>query len=331
MSSSLLCPECGEVRTFSYLEREETYEFRGESITLGHQIAVCTVCSAEVSTANQMKNSLDAVREEYRRRHDLVAPDEIRAIRGRYGAGQKPFAVLLGFGEGTIACYENGDVPTAAHSSLIRAAGDPVVFRKLFGERRHLIGPTQQKRIEAALKNEPVGYQIDVEALAVREEPDEYTGFRRPELRRMEQLLGLVALTAGADIVKTKLLKIAFLCEYEFFREYTVSITGWPYARLPYGPVPQEYKQILDVAERDGYLESQDFDDGRVVFRAGPASTGLPGDGQFSDHEVRVVQEVVSRWKGETATVLSEYTHTLPAWKETKHAREISYARALES
>ena len=69
MSTTSLCPDCGDIREFSLLQREETYDYRGESITLVHELSVCTNCSAEVSTAHQVTKSLDAVREEYQRRH----------------------------------------------------------------------------------------------------------------------------------------------------------------------------------------------------------------------------------------------------------------------
>ena len=331
MSTTGLCPECGDIREFSIVDKKETYEYRGESITLVNEVSICPVCSAEVSTAQQAQAALDAVREAYRTRHQLIAPHEIRAIRRRYGAGQKPFGLLLGLGEGTIACYENGDLPTTANSTLIRTAADPETFRALFDQRRHLLGPTQQRRIEACLERGPTRYAAEVESLVVREQPDEYTGFRRPEVQRLEQLLGFVALTLGTSVVKTKLLKLAFLSEYEYFRRRTVSITGWPYVRLPYGPVPQEYKLVLERSERDNYIESQDFDDGKVLFRAGPRSADLASQNIFSDDEVDTIRTVVARWKDATATELSHYTHSLPAWKQTGHAREISYALALQN
>lgn len=69
MSTTSLCPDCGDIREFSLLQREETYDYRGESVTRVHELLICTDCSGEVSTAHQVKKSLDAVRDAYARRH----------------------------------------------------------------------------------------------------------------------------------------------------------------------------------------------------------------------------------------------------------------------
>ena len=51
---------------------------------------------------------------------------------------------------------------------------------------------------------------------------------------------------AGA-VCKTKLFELTFLADQYHFRVPNVSITGWPYARLDHGPVPQDYKEISYV------------------------------------------------------------------------------------
>ena len=106
--------------------------------------------------------------------HTLVTPNEIRAIRRRYGAGQKPFGLILGLGEGTIATYERGELPTSAHSSFIRLMADKRTFRSLYVERRELIGPTQQRRIDRHLRVQERGYSVEIKPLVAAETVDEY-------------------------------------------------------------------------------------------------------------------------------------------------------------
>lgn len=83
------------------------------------------------------------------RRHE-VTPQEIVCIRRKYNAGQKHFRRNLGLGEATINSYETGQVPTTAHSALIRQATDPSAFARMYQDRRDEFGPTQRKRIDAA-------------------------------------------------------------------------------------------------------------------------------------------------------------------------------------
>ena len=324
------CPNCGALQVVRVETREETYTFRGEDITTSHEFYVCSVCSEEFSTAAQAEESLRAVREEYRRGHDLVTPEEIVRIRKQYNVGQKPFGTILGLGEATINSYERGDIPTVAHSSLIRQAGDRQVFERLYRERRALVGPTQQKRIDAALAERPalvIGVSRGIEA---HEEPDEYTGFRPQSKKRLEALFSAILTRVSGPVYKTRLLKLAFLADQHHFRAHTVSLTGWPYARLDHGPVPQDYKEMLVAAEEDGFVASEDHDDGTTTFTPGDEAAATRGESLFSEDELSSIDEVIRRWGTLSAAELSQFTHTLSAWQKTSHAREISYAWTLE-
>ncbi|MFA7566606.1 MAG: type II TA system antitoxin MqsA family protein [Alkalispirochaeta sp.] len=327
---TILCPNCGTVQNANTTVREETYTYKGEPVTLQHELSVCAVCGTEVATAQQAEESLIAVREVYRNRHGLISPDEIRSIRQRYGAGQKPFGIILGLGESTIANYERGELPTAANSNLIRLMDDPNVFRALFDERHDLIGPTQRKRIEPRL-NGDVDSKITIYGgLVTRETADEYTGFRQPDEYRVEAILGFIVDSLDESVYKTKLLKLCFLIDFEHFRRHTVSITGWPYARLPHGPVLQEYKSILETAEQNGVIQTEDFDDGKTVVRIGDRGRSVYERSEFTEDEQTTIRDVLRRWGSKSAKELSQYTHKLSAWNHTDHAQEISYLSALD-
>lgn len=291
---------------------------------------MCAICGTEVATAHQAHEGLNAVREAYRRRHGLISPNEIRSIRERYGAGQKPFSIILGFGESTIANYERGEIPTAANSNLIRLMNDPHSFQSLYFERRKLIGPTQQKRIEARISETANNASTVFDGMSVRETPDEFTGFRVQDSLRVKALLASIVRCSPHPVHKTKLLKLCFLADFEHFRQHTVSLSGWPYARLPHGPVLQNYKHVLDIAEQNGFIRTQDFDDGTTVIELGDRRELKHELALFSEEEQATIHEVLDRWGHMSAGELSQYTHTLPAWERTDPSREISYVLALE-
>ena len=78
-------------------------------------------------------------------------PGDIIRLRNRYGASQKAFGIILGFGELTINSYEQGSVPSDSNMNLLRLVEDPLAFARLYESRKDRIGPTQRNRIEAAL------------------------------------------------------------------------------------------------------------------------------------------------------------------------------------
>lgn len=57
----------------------------------------------------------------YRQRHDLLQPEEIKAIREQSGLSQKAFAEKLGVRENVIARCERGALQTEALNDLLVA------------------------------------------------------------------------------------------------------------------------------------------------------------------------------------------------------------------
>jgi len=61
----------------------------------------------------------------YRRKHDLLSADSIRAIRERFGLTQADLAHLLRLGANTVSRWESGrNVQTAAMDMLLRLIRD---------------------------------------------------------------------------------------------------------------------------------------------------------------------------------------------------------------
>ena len=47
-------------------------------------------------------------------------------------------------------------------------------------------------------------------------------------------------------IMKTKLLKELFYIDFLYYKKSCISITGLEYAKLPYGPVPEDFDLLLE-------------------------------------------------------------------------------------
>lgn len=333
----LYCPHCAALTDVTTQARSEAFLVRGEPIETEHHFSVCNVCGLEFAAAEQAQIGLAAAREIYRNLHRLVMPEEITRIRAKYGAGQRAFGIVLGFGEATINSYEQGELPTDANSNLIRLAEDPTVFARLFAERNSLLGPTQRKRIQQHIELlAPAGGEKardyrsgDTLELLCNEPPSEYSGFRSPDIVRLYALLAIILLLSEEPLFKTKLLKLAYLAELESFKSFTVSISGWPYARLPFGPVPQDYKKVLLAAESSGYVVSHDDEEDRVRFTAGETAR-TEAAARLDDRDLATIRSVVETYGNKAAAELSRITHRLPAWKKTDNAQLMSYAFSFD-
>ncbi len=73
-----------------------------------------------------------------------ITPEEIKAIRNRYGLSQKSFALLLGIGPASMVRYEAGATPSKANANLIRAARNPQFMGECLAADGHLV-PERQR------------------------------------------------------------------------------------------------------------------------------------------------------------------------------------------
>jgi len=331
-----VCPYCEKLTEVRVATAQDDYTIRGQKIAVAAERSICTTCGNEFATAEQMRKALLDGYAKYRTLNDIVAPGEIVRIRAKYGISQKTFAKILDLGELTINSYEQGSLPSKANSNLIRLMDDPINFLKMFRENRRKLSARQVCKIEEKIKGDvPLsqGVRYHQEPPIVRPEniSGTLTGYRRPDPEKLLLVAGLVVFHSGRQLYKMALLKILFYVDFVASKKLTVSVTGWPYARLPLGPVPENYKQLLAYGEQEGYLEITPTDDelGELC--------GLPGsfrrteaESHFSPNELTIVEEVVAKLKDKTATELKNLTHQERAWKETAPSALISYSYAAD-
>lgn len=143
------CEECEKVVLTSIVEKTETYDVCGESIEVQAQVLICAECGEELFCEELDNATLVKAYNEYRRRHKLLLPEEIKAIRVQYGLSQRGFAKLLNWGDKTIARYENGSLQDRAHNSLLLFLRKPQNMKSYILENEIDVN---ERRIERLLK-----------------------------------------------------------------------------------------------------------------------------------------------------------------------------------
>lgn len=137
----MYCPKCATDVETTVRETTETYPVKGEEITIQARVRFCSICGEDIwDDELDAQNLLDAYAE-YRRRHGLLQPSEIRATREKYGLSQVAFARVLGLGDKTIARYENGSIADLAQNNLIELAQQPSNFKLLLEKNQSKISP----------------------------------------------------------------------------------------------------------------------------------------------------------------------------------------------
>lgn len=142
------CPVCGCEQEMKILQREETYPVKGEPITIMANVCVCAECGEEIISIQYDDENLRKAYEQYRIRHGLLQPHEIKTIREKYGISQVNFARIIGVGDKTIARYENGSLQDEAINNLIMLSRDPKNFMMLLDKNQHVVSHEEAYRLK---------------------------------------------------------------------------------------------------------------------------------------------------------------------------------------
>ena len=146
------CLDCGKERDVRREKKQVEFDVKGETIILELPVKTCLACCTEEVELPDGQDPVDLAFREYRRRHQLLIPDEIKRIRDGYNLSQRSFALLLGMSEATVNRYEGGSIQETTHDSLIRACESPEFIRGQLKRRGKLLSDSQRARAEEALQ-----------------------------------------------------------------------------------------------------------------------------------------------------------------------------------
>lgn len=114
------CDRCGKEVETKIVERKETFDVMGEGpIEVDAQVLTCIECGNDLFCEKLDDDTLTRAYDAYRRKHNLLFPEDIRQIRESMGLAQEDFAKLLGWEEDVVRRYENGSIQSKLHNRLL--------------------------------------------------------------------------------------------------------------------------------------------------------------------------------------------------------------------
>jgi len=326
------CEVCGREVETKIITRREIFNVCGEDIEVEAQVMVCAECGEELFNEELDSATLINAYNEYRRRHKLLLPEEIRKIREQYGLSQRSFAKLLNWGDKTIRRYENGAVQDRAHNSLLLFLREPENMRTYLTENEVALDEKQVvKLLDTVDKLEQdTDFRVGRRYfdLFFSRIPCEENGFKGFDY---EKLCAMVLFFAhkSAGLLKTKLMKLLNYSDMIFYKENGLSISGLKYAHLPYGPVPDNFDMILGKMAADHIAHIEVFYDGSYENHQVVPECDVP-EGVLSDEEIEVLTRIYEKFKNFGSAEISNYSHKETGYNATKTGQIISYAYAMD-
>ena len=324
------CEECGREVETKVITKKEAYDVCGESVEVDAQVLVCAECGEEFYCEEFDNATLIRAYNEYRRRHKLLLPEEIKKIREQYGLSQRSFAKLLNWGDKTICRYENGSIQDKAHNSLLLFLREPENMRTYLTENEIVLDERQKTKLLDTVLEQDTDYRVGRRFfdLFFSRIPSEENGFKGFDY---EKLCAMVLFFANksAELLKTKLMKLLNYSDMIFYKENGISISGLRYAHLPYGPVPDNFDMILGKMAVDHLAHIEVIYDGAYEKHQVIPECDVP-EGILSDTEIEVLNRIYEKFKNFGSVEISDYSHKEKGYNATKTGQIISYAYAMD-
>jgi putative zinc finger/helix-turn-helix YgiT family protein len=333
------CPECDCERNTRKVQREETYEVKGEKINITEEVLKCDVCGTTIYNSDLDSKNLDQVYDIYRQKKGLMGPTEIKELRKKLGGlSQRGLSTLLNWSPATIARYETGAIPSIAHNEqLKRLIEDNKYLAKLFGETNEKLNSLDVRRLEKFIEqmNSPISapYETQVAESLLNiinttfssYKDSIFTGNKEFDIDRLVNMVVYFASLSG-DLVKSKLLKLLWYADFTCFRRIDTSMSGTVYCHNYYGPIPYKHEVLIAYLQESEAIDLRPYDG---PFEGDCINSLIKfDDAMFSREELEVLKDVWGKFKNYTAGEMSTITHNEEGYIRTNMNQVIPYEYA---
>jgi len=317
------------------LQKEKRiFTFRKEEIEIDFLFYLCKDTGEKIESENLAEFNHNQVMNKYRERLNLPFREEIIKTREKYGLPALTMSSILGFGPNTFRNYENGEVPSVANARLIQLIDDPNEFIKMVKLTSELEDNQKEKiikKVETIPVESPYSLKNIEKWFLYSGRPDEFNGYK---VFDFERTLNMVLFFAEKmQPWKTVINKLLFYCDFLNYRFTGYSISGMNYRAIPLGPVPSNFDVLYGYLQGEELLaiEYIQLSNENLGEKFIPGSKRQFNPDILSSIELKIIQEVLDKFKGKTTKEIVDYSHNEKAWIENqKEKKIISYSFALD-
>lgn len=321
-------PITGKVMTLN--KESRTMTFRKEEFEVLYHFYLCKDTGEQFTTTELDEVNLSQLYNQYRAKHHLPFPDEISALREKYGLPATKMAEVLGFGVNVYRNYENGEIPSQSNSRLIQLAQDPEEFTKLLKLSGVYEGgelDKKLKKVEHLVEQKRSMFNFNFEEYLLGDKlADEYTGFKVPNLNKFVEMV--VFFTEKLQPYKTKMNKLLFYSDFLNFKQTCYSISGVRYVAIQMGPVPKNFGSLFDFAANKDDIDIiyEEFHNGYIGEHFMPNAKRSFNSELFTESELETLKIVAEKFKGTKTDKIINISHEEIGWQQNVDGfKDISY------
>lgn len=143
---------------------------------------------------------------------------------------------------------------------------------------------------------------------------------------KFKQILHYIIHNVGhlENVGKTVLYKILYFTEFNYYELYEEMLTGESYRKLPHGPAPCHFDQMITELQREGKIREI-----KTVFIKYPQQKyicdSMPDISLLNGKELDFINRNIAVYSNYNATQISEYSHKDIPYTATKNLEIIDY------
>lgn len=323
MSRMMKCDICKSEET--YLKNyKHSYMIKNHEITFTSKRRFCAKCHNLVYDPfldNQAANlGIKIYNEKYG-----IPKEKIVELRKNYNLSQELFSKIIGCAKKTLISYEKGtSIPNDNYLIIIKSLiASPETISIIIEANKEQFTPKEYEKLS---KSVPY-IANNTKQLLYREniKLSEYNGYQK---LNKNKVFNMMIFFANNGVVKTKMLKEMFYADFLYYKENCVSITGLEYSKLFYGPVPDQYEQIINEALANKMIElkyeiKKDYESCCFYDKKAFDKT------IFSKEELMMMKRIKTFFLDFKAKDIVDFSHKEKAFKESEFFHKISYDYAF--
>lgn len=301
--------------------------FRKEEFEYSHKSYYCEDSGEDFTTRELDEFNLNQVYNQYRDKHNVPFPDEIREFRENYSFSYADITKILGLGANSYRNYENGEVPSMANSVLIKAVMNGSGTLKGLIKMSNEISEKQRDKYLKSIEKVQSYRRDNRRETAFMDMiydynylPDNFSGYKKPSFGKLSQMV--MFFSEMVEPTVTKMNKLLFYADFLHYRLTGVSISGTRYMAHNYGPVPNRFRSIFDYLTYNDYIKTYSFQFEGYVGESFVKSDYNSFDSNLLEpSELEALQIVSEKFMNHSATQIMELSHEEEAWINNQQSK----------
>ena len=318
------CDVCDSTKTYikSY---EHNYIIKGKEISFISDRRFCENCNNlvydDVLDNKASEQAITIYNEKYG-----IEKEKIVELRKKYNLSLELFSKIIGCAKKTLISYEKGkSIPNDSYLIILKSLIiKPDTILTLINANKEQFTSKELEKINNKLANLSENNLNELSNIEFN--PTEFNGYTKIS---KEKIYNIILYFADNTVLKTKLLKEMFYADFLCYKSMCKSMTGLEYYKLPLGPVPNQYENILNNGVSENIITYESDIINNYEYHSISSIKKFNKD-IFDEKELVILKKVKDEFKNFKSKEIVEFSHIEKAFIETEYNKKISYDYAFD-